>query len=172
LTETDKKRLPKRHTRNTESYQVYLKGRYYWKKRTEDSLKKGIEFFRQAIEIDPTYALAYAGIADSYGVLNFFGDLPPKESAAKATAAAAKALEIDDTIAEVHTSLGLVNLIYDWDWKSAEQNFKHAIKLSPNYATARDWYSAYLMAVGRIDEALEEIKHAQELDPLSPIITT
>ena len=172
LSDTERKRLGKRHTKKTESYQLYLKGRYYWNKRTEDALKKGIEFFRQAIEVDPTYALAYAGIADSYGVLNFFGDLPPKESAAKATAAAAKALEIDDTIAEVHTSLGLVNLIYDWDWKSAEQNFKHAIKLSPNYATARDWYSAYLMAVGRIDEALEEIKHAQELDPLSPIITT
>jgi tetratricopeptide (TPR) repeat protein len=94
-----------------------LKGRFFWNKRTEDSLKKAIEFFRQAIEIDPTYALAYAGIADCYGVLNFFGDLPPKESATKAAAAVKKALEIDDTIAEVHTSLGLVNLIYDWDWQ-------------------------------------------------------
>jgi eukaryotic-like serine/threonine-protein kinase len=172
LTDTERKRLTKRHTRKTESYQLYLKGRFYWNKRTEDALKKGIEFFRQAIEIDPTYALAYAGIADCYAILNFFGDLSPKESATKATAAARKAFEIDDTLAEVHTSLGLVKLIYEWDWQSAQREFKRAIKLSPNYATAHDWYSAYLMAVGRIDEAIEEIKHAQELDPLSPIITT
>jgi len=172
LTDTEKKRLAKRHTRKTESYQLYLKGRFYWNKRTEDALKKSIEFFRQAIEIDPTYALAYSGIADCYGVLNFFGDLPPKESATKATAAAKKALEIDDTLSEVHTSLALVKLIYDWDWQSAEVEFKRAIKLSPNYATARDWYSTYLMAVGKTDDAIEEIKHAQELDPLSPIITT
>ena len=172
LTHTEKKRLAKRHTRKTESYQLYLKGRFYWNKRTEDALKKATEFFRQAIEVDPTYALAYAGIADCYGILNFFGDLSPKESATKATAAARKALEIDDTLAEVHTSLGLVKLIYDWDWQSAEQEFKRAIKLSPNYATAHDWYSTYLMAVGRIEDAIREIKHAQELDPLSPIITT
>ena len=172
LTDTEKKRLAKRHTRKTESYQLYLKGRFYWNKRTEDALKKGIDFFRQAIEVDPTYALAYAGIADCYGVLSFFGDLSPKESATKASAAAKKALEIDDTLAEVHTSLGLVKLIYDWDWQAAEREFKRAIKLSPNYATARDWYSTYLMASGKIDEAIEEIKRAQELDPLSPIITT
>jgi eukaryotic-like serine/threonine-protein kinase len=172
LTHTEKKRLAKRHRPNTESYRLYLKGRFYWNKRTDEGLKKGIEFFRQAIEVDPTYALAYVGIADSYGVLNFFGDLPPKESATRATAAAKRALEIDDTLAEVHTSFGLVNLIYDWDWQSAEREFKRAIKLNPNYATARDWYSAYLMAVGKTEEAIEEIKHAQELDPLSPIITT
>ncbi len=149
-----------------------MKGRFFWNKRTEDGLKKGIEFFRQAIEIDPTYALAYAGIADCYAVLCFFGDLPPKESATKATAAAKKALAIDDSLAEVHSSLGLVNLIYDWDWQSAEREFKRAIKLSPNYATARDWYSSYLMAIGKVDDALEEMKHARELDPLSPIIST
>ena len=172
LNDTEKKRLTKRHTAKTESYQLYLKGRFYWNKRTEDALKKAIDFFRQAIEVDPTYALAYAGIADCYGILNFFGDLSPKESATKATAAARKALEIDDTLAEVHTSVGLVKLIYDWEWQSAEREFKRAIKLSPNYATAHDWYSAYLMAVGKIDDAIQEIKHAQELDPLSPIITT
>ena len=172
LTDTERKRLAKRHTEKTESYQLYLKGRFYWNKRTEEALKKGIEFFRQAIEVDPTYALAYAGIADCYAILNFFGDLSPKESATRATAAAKKALEIDDTLAEVHTSLGLVKLTYDWDWPGAEREFKRAIKLSPNYATARDWYSAYLMATGRIDDAIREIKHAQQLDPLSPIITT
>ena len=172
LTDTEKKRLSKRHTRQTESYRLYLMGRYHWNKRTEESLKKGIEFFRQAIEIDPTYALAYVGIADCYAILNFFGDLPPKESATKATAAAKKALELDDSLAEVHTSLGLVHLIYDWDWPGAEREFKRAIKLTPNYATAHDWYSAYLMAVGKTDEALAEIKYAQELDPLSPIIST
>ena len=172
LTGTEKKRLAKRHTRKTESYQLYLKGRFYWNKRTEEGLKRGIEFFRQAIEVDPTYALAYAGIADCYAILNFFGDLSPKDSAIKAMAAAKKALEIDDSIAEAHTSFGLIKLIYEWDWQSAERELKRAIKLSPNYATARDWYSAYLMAIGNIDEAINEIKNAQELDPLSPIITT
>jgi len=172
LTDTEKKRLAKRHTRKTESYQLYLKGRFYWNKRTEEALKRGIEFFKQAIEVDPTYALAYAGIADCYAVLNFFGDLSPKDSAIKAMAAAKKALEIDDSIAEAHTSFGLIKLIYEWDWQSAERELTRAIKLSPNYATARDWYSAYLMAIGRVDEAIDEIKNAQELDPLSPIITT
>ena len=172
LTDTEKKRLAKRHTRKTESYQSYLKGRFYWNKRTEEGLKRGIEFFRQAIEIDPTYALAYAGIADCYAILNFFGDLSPNDSATKAMAAAKKSLEIDDSIAEAHTSFGLIKLIYEWDWQGAERELKRAIKLSPNYATARDWYSAYLMATGKIDEAIEEIKYAQELDPLSPIITT
>ena len=172
LTDTEKKRLAKRHTRKTESYQLYLKGRFYWNKRTEEALKRGIEFFKQAIEVDPTYALAYAGIADCYAVLNFFGDLSPKDSAIKAMAAAKKALEIDDSIAEAHTSFGLIKLIYEWDWQSAERELKRAIKLSPNYATARDWYSTYLMAIGKVDEAIHEIKNAQELDPLSPIITT
>ena len=172
LTDTEKKRLAKRHTRKSKSYQLYLKGRFYWNKRTEEALKRGIEFFKQAIEVDPTYALAYAGIADCYAILNFFGDLSPKDSAIKAMAAAKKALEIDDSIAEAHTSFGLIKLIYEWDWQSAERELKRAIKLSPNYATARDWYSAYLMAIGKIDEAIQEIKHAQELDPLSPIITT
>jgi eukaryotic-like serine/threonine-protein kinase len=172
LTDREKKRLGKRHTRKTESYQLYLKGRFYWNKRSEEALKRGIEFFKQAIEVDPTYALAYAGIADCYAILNFFGDLSPKDSAIKAMAAAKKALEIDDSIAEAHTSLGLIKLIYEWDWQSAERELKRAIKLSPNYATARDWYSAFLMAIGKIDEAIHEIKHAQELDPLSPIITT
>ena len=172
LTDTEKKRLAKRHTRKTESYQLYLKGRFYWNKRTAEALKRGIEFFREAIEVDPTYALAYAGIADCYAILNFFGDLSPKDSAIRAMAAAKKALEIDDSIAEAHSSLGLIKLIYEWDWQTAELELKRAIKLSPNYATGRDWYSAYLMATGKIDEALEEIKRAQELDPLSPIITT
>jgi hypothetical protein len=121
LSDTEKKRIAKRHTRKTESYQLYLKGRFFWNKRTEDGLKKGIEFFRQAIEIDPTYALAYAGIVDCYAILCFFGDLPPKDSATKATTAAKRALEIDDRLAEVRTSLGLVNLIYDWDWQGAER---------------------------------------------------
>ncbi|HZM99526.1 MAG TPA: protein kinase [Pyrinomonadaceae bacterium] len=172
LTDAERKRLAKRHTRKTESYQLYLKGRFYWNKRTEEALKRGIEFFKQAIEVDPSYALAYAGIADCYAVLNFFGDLSPKDSAIKAMAAAKKALEIDDSIAEAHTSFGLIKLIYEWDWQSAERELTRAIKLSPNYPTARDWYSTYLMAIGKVDEAIHEIKNAQELDPLSPIITT
>ena len=172
LTGVEKKRLTKRYTEKTEAYQLLLKGRFYWNKRTEEALKKGIEYFQQAIEADPGYALAYAGIADCYAVLYFFGDLSPKDCAPRAKAAAIKALEIDDTLAEAHTSLALIKLTYEWDWPGAEREFKKAFKLNANYATTYDWNSIYLASVGRCDDAIAEIKRAQELDPLSLIINT
>jgi serine/threonine protein kinase/tetratricopeptide (TPR) repeat protein len=172
LSGTEKRRLAKRPTEKTEAYQLYLKGRYHWNKRTEEALKKGIEYFQQAIEVDPTYALAFAGIAESFAALNSFGDLRPEECAPLAKSAAIKALELDDTLAEARTSLAYVKMAYDRDWSGAEADFKRALKLNPNYATAHDWYSAYLAGIGRQSEAAEEIRRAQELDPLSLIVNT
>jgi eukaryotic-like serine/threonine-protein kinase len=165
LTGEERKRVTKQYTANTEAYQLYLKGRYHWNKRTREDLKKGIEYFNQAVEKDPNYALAYAGIADCYGVPAI--GLSPPEAMPKAKAAAMKALSIDDTLAEAHTSLANVLLRYDWDWLGAEKEFKRAIELNPNYPTARYWYALYLFGMGRQEEALREVQRAQELDPLS-----
>ncbi len=171
LSGEQKKRLTKRFTNNAEAYQLYLKGRYFWNKRTPEGLKKGIGYFNQAIDRDPGYALAYAGLADSYALLSgYISVLPPKESWPKAKAAAMKALEIDETLAEAHTSLAYVTMSYDWDWARAEREFKRAIDLSPGYATAHHWYSVYLRAMGRFDESIAESERAQALDPLSLII--
>ncbi len=170
LTGEEKKRLTKRYTENTEAYQFYLKGRFYWNKRTSEAAKKGIEYFEQAIEKDPNYALAYAGLADSYALLGGYDVLRPKDSYPRARAAATKALEIDDTLAEAHTSIARIRMAFDWDWLAAEREFKRAIELNPNYATAHHWYGMYLVRMGRFDEALSEIKQAQKLDPLSLII--
>jgi TolB-like protein/Tfp pilus assembly protein PilF len=175
LTKEEQQRLTKRHTEDTNAYRLYLKGRYFWNKRTEEGLKKGIQYFQQAIEEDPQYALAYAGLADSYIILGAFGVavLPPSEAVPKAKEAAVKALELDDTLAEAHALLGFSLADYDWNWAGAEKEFKRAIALNPNYATAHHWYGfGYLVPIGRLDEALAEVKRAQELDPLSLIINT
>ena len=165
------KRLTKRYTENTQAYQLYLKGRYYWNKRTEEGIKKGIEYFQQAIEKDPGYALAYTGLADCYNMLGWYSYLPPKEAFPKAKAAAAKALEIDDTLAEAHASLAYAKAFYDWDWLDVEREFKRAIELNPNYAMGHLWYAGgYLAAMGRLEEAITESKRAQDLDPLLLII--
>ncbi len=171
LTGEEKQRLTKRHTENTEAYQLYLKGRYYWNKRTEEALKKGIEYFQQAIAKDPGYALAYAGLSDSYSVLGYYNYLPPKEAYSRAKGAAAKALEIDDTLAEAHASLANLRH-YDWNWSKAERELKRAIELNPNYATAHHWYGLHLEEMGQFDRAMAEMRRAQELDPLSLIIGT
>ena len=173
LTGEEQKRLTRHHTENAEAYQLYLKGRYYWNKRTAESLNKGVEYFQQAIDKDPNYALAYAGLTDSYSLLgSSTGGLSPKETFSKAKAAAVKALEIDDTLAEAHAALALVHLRYDWDWSATEREIKRAIALNPNYATTYHWYADYLVVMGRLDEAIAQIKRAQELDPLSLIINT
>ena len=172
LSREQKKRLTKRYTEDSVAYQTYLKGRFYWNKRTEDALKKGIDYFQQAIDIDPGYALAYAGIADSYNMLAGYSTLAPRDAFPKAKAAARKALEIDDTLAEAHTSLAFVMLAFDWDWAGAERAFKRAIDLDPSYATAHHWYSLYLVLMSRTEEALEEVARAQELEPLSLAIST
>jgi Tfp pilus assembly protein PilF len=149
-----------------------VKGRYVWNKRTEGEIKKGIEYFNQAIEADPSYGLAYAGLADCYNMLGDYAFVLPHDSYPKAKAAAIKALEIDEHLAEAHNSLALVKLYYDWDFPAAEREFKRALELNPNYATAHQWYGEYLMVTGRFDESLAEMRRAQELDPLSPIINT
>lgn len=172
ITGEERKRLVKRYTDNTEAYQLYLKGRYYTGKRTEDWIRKGIEHFQQAIEVDPNYALAYAGMADSYSFLaSSTGGWAPHDSFPKAKAAALKALEIDDGLAEAHTSLGFFRLLYDWNFPEAEREFKRAIELNPNYANAHDGYGFYLKAMGRHEEAVRECLKSQQLDPLSLFAT-
>ncbi|MEW6737955.1 MAG: winged helix-turn-helix domain-containing protein, partial [Acidobacteriota bacterium] len=172
LSGEEKKRLIKRYTENSEAYRAYLKGRFFWSKRTVQGLQKGVEYFQQAIEIDPSYALAYAGLADSYTLLGVYIALSPNDTFPKAKAAVQKALEIDDSLAEAHASLGAINLFYEWDWQGAEQEFKRAAELNPSYAYAHQWNGLNLAAMGRIDEAIIEMRHAQELDPLSLIINT
>lgn len=171
LTGGGKKRLGKRYTENTDAYRDYLKGRYYWNKMTEEGLKKSIGYFEQAIQKDPNYALAYAGLADSHSLFGFFSLLPPKEVMPRAKEAALKALAIDDGLAEAHASLAGIKKVYDWDWLAAEREYQRALELNPNYATAHHWYADYLSAVGRSQEALAEIQRAQELDPLSLVIS-
>lgn len=152
------------------AYEAYLKGRFYWNKRNADGFKKGVEYFQQTIQLEPTYALAYVGLADCYNMLNNYDVLPPRDSAPKAKAAATKALELDNTLAEGHASLAFTLMHYDWDWPGAEREFQQAIELNPNYAAAHHWYGLYLTAMERFDEAMTEMKRAQELDPLSLII--
>jgi len=171
MTGEEKTRLAKRYTENSDAYQLYLKGRYYWNKRTPEGVRKGLEHFREALEKDPGYALAYAGVADSYAVGGgFYLGLSPQEARPKAKAAAIKALQIDDTLAEAHTTLADGLFYYDWEFSKAETEFKRAIEVNPNYATAHQWYSEYLYSMGRPQEAIAEAKRAQELDPLSLII--
>ena len=172
LTGTDRRLLLKRHTENTEAYHAYLKGRYQWNKRTEEGLKRGIEHFQQAIDLDPVYALAYTGLADCYAVLGTFGGQEPRAAFPKAKAAAARALEIDPTLAEAHTSSAFVTQLYDWDWPRAEEAYARAVELNPAYATAYFWHATLLAALRRRDEAIAEIKRALELDPLSLPINT
>jgi serine/threonine protein kinase/tetratricopeptide (TPR) repeat protein len=167
LSGEQKQRLTKRHTENTDAYQEYLKGRYHWNKRTREGLLKGIEQFNKAIEIDPNYALAYAGLADSYNLIASYSSSPPGEAFPKARSAAAKALSLDNSLAEAHTSLAFVLLGYDWAFAEAEKEFKLAVALNPGYATAHLWYSLFLVAMGRHQEALQEMEKALELDPLS-----
>ncbi len=173
LSGDEQKRLAKRFTENTEAYQLYLKGRYHWNRRTGESLKKSIDFFEQAIEKDPNYALAYTGLADAYNVISPYAALPPKEVFPKAKAAATRAVALDDTLAEAHTSLAYVEAAYDRDWPGAEREFKRALDLNPNYANAHYFYAlVYLIPMGRLDEAIREMQRAVELDPLSTIINT
>ena len=173
LTAPERHAIAARPTENSEAYELYLKGRFYWNKRTEEGVRKAIEYFQQAIEKDPTYALAYTGIADCYSLEGLHidvGSLSPHEAIPKAKAAAMKALELDDTLAEAHTSLAFIRLNYDWDWSGAESEFRHAIELNPNSSNAHHWYSHYLMAMGQTERSLTESKRALELDPLGLIM--
>jgi len=163
-------RLVKRYTENMVAYKLYLEGLYYWNKRTGKDLNKAIELFNQAIAKDPNYALAYVGLADSYSLLSQYGDARPKDVIPRAKAAATKALEINETLAEAHNSLAYIYEHYDWNWKAAEAEFKRALELNPNSATAHFWYGELLGYFGRLEEAIREMKRALELDPVSLII--
>ena len=169
LTPEEQQQLASTRPVSAESYENYLKGRYYWNKRSEESLKKAIEYFQLATEKDPHYALAFAGLADSYSIIGstIVGTVPSREVAPKAKAAALKALELDSNLAEAQTSLATVRFNYDWDWAGAATGFQRAIELNPNYATAYQRYSLYLMAMGRTEESLSAMNRARELDPLS-----
>jgi TolB-like protein/class 3 adenylate cyclase/Flp pilus assembly protein TadD len=174
LTEDEQHALALRPTENPEAHQLYLKGRYHWNKRTDEGFKKAIEYFDQAIAADSSYALAYAGVADCYSLLGFhgWGIMSPQEAFPKAKKAAEKALQIDPTLAEAHTSLAYIQQNYDWDFISSEKEFRRGIELNPNYATAHQWYALSLAVRQRYPEAIAEIKKAQEVDPLSLIIGT
>ncbi|MCJ7459822.1 MAG: protein kinase [candidate division Zixibacteria bacterium] len=172
LLKEEKAKLVKRFTDDQEAFNLYLKGRYFWNRRYEGGLQKGIECFHQAINKDPLYALAYAGIADCYVLLGHFGWLPPKEAYPRARVAAEKALEIDDTLAEAHTSMGWIHTFYDWDWVAAEDEFNRALELNPNYATGHEWYGVSLAPMRRFDEGTVSVKRALELDPLSLMINS
>ena len=169
LTKEDKERLAMTPAVGPEAYEDYLKGRYYWNKRSGEGFAKAIGYFEEATRKDPQYALAYAGLADCYGIIGatIYGNLPASEAAPKAKAAATRALEIDPSLAEAETSLATAKFNYDWDWTGAEEGFKRAIQLDPSYATAYQRYSLYLIALGRFDESFEQIKKARDLEPLS-----
>jgi serine/threonine-protein kinase len=160
------------YTNNLEAYNLYLKGRYFWNKRTVDAIQLSITYFQKAVQEDPDFALAHVGLADAYILLAYssYGAMNPRHAYPQAKQAAIKALEIDDTLAEAHTSLAMIQCSYDWDWASAEREFKRAIALNPNYAWAHHWYAIYLAQMGRHAEAELEIRTARQLDPFSLII--
>jgi DNA-binding winged helix-turn-helix (wHTH) protein/Tfp pilus assembly protein PilF len=172
LNEAERERMTRRYTENAEAYQAYLKGRYFWNKRTLEGYQKALEHFNLAIEHDPTYALAYVGLADTYNILPVWGEVSSRESLPRAKAAARRALELDETLAEAHASLGYAIAHYDWDWAEAERAYRRALELKPNYATAHQWYAKLLVALERFDEANAEMRQAQNQDPLSLIVNT
>ena len=172
LTGNERRRLVRHETDSAEAYDAYLNGRYLSSQRTPEMLLKAVTHFQQASERDPGFALAYSGLADCYALLGVYHALPANEAFPKAKAAAARALAIDDSIAEAHTTLAFVKTHFDWDWSGGDAAFQRAIELSPSYATAHHWYAINLMSTGRVDESIAQILRAQELDPLSPIIST
>jgi DNA-binding winged helix-turn-helix (wHTH) protein/TolB-like protein/Flp pilus assembly protein TadD len=175
LGQGDREQLSRRYTSNTEAYQLYMKGRYFWAKRTEANTRKSIEYFERAIALDPEYALAYTGLADAYWSLHFLaqsGDVEAEALRSRARAAALKALALDDTLAEAHASIGAIKEFYDLDFAGAESACKRALALNPNYAVGHQQYGVLLLHIGRIDEAETEFGRALALDPLSPVINT
>jgi eukaryotic-like serine/threonine-protein kinase len=170
LTRAEKKRISRHHTEDAEAYRLYLKGRHHWNRWTEEGFYKAIEYFQQAVEKDPSYALAYAGLADSYVLLGWNSYLPPKEAFPKGREEATTALRLDPDLAEAHTSLAALLWLHDWHWEEAETEFKRSLELCPTYPTANHWYAEFVMTMGRQTEAIGRMKNGQELDPLSLII--
>ncbi|MBW2644793.1 MAG: protein kinase [Deltaproteobacteria bacterium] len=159
-----------RHTRNSEAYNFFLRGIYFWEKRTPSDIRKAIDYFGQAIKLDPDYALAYARLADSYSLLPFYTSVLPEEAFVKAKSAVKRALDINDTLAEAHSALGFIKMYSDWDWEAAETELKRAVQSKTDYVTAHHWYAEYLSWTGRHEEAIAEISRAYEIDPLSLLI--
>ena len=173
LSSEEQRQLVKRDSTNAEAYQFYLRGRYFWDKRTSDGIKQAIEHFQQSIERDPNFALGYVGLADSYIGLTFYNFAAPHQTMPKAKESAIKALALDNSLAEAHVSLAHVLMNYDWNWSEAEKEFKRSIELKPDYATAHQWYAIhYLTATGRLEEAVKEMKKALELEPASLVMNT
>ncbi len=163
-------KLSSRQTADTEAYKLYLKGRFHWNKRSREHMRTALSYFEQALEIDPTYALAWVGVADCYATgLGFYLEVDRREAGPKSIAAARKALELDDSLAEAHTTLADQLFWWEWDWLGADAEFRRAIELNPGYSTAHYWYSEVLSAWGRHDESVREVEIALELDPLSPV---
>lgn len=159
--------MKRRYTENIEAYRLYNKGRFFWNNRSSEDLQKSIEFYERAIEKDPNYALAYAGLAETYVVLHTYSPYQDKDAFPKAKQAAEKALSLDENLAEAHTALALYEEQYEYDWEAAEREFKQAISANPSYATAHQWYGEFLGFLGRTDESIAEVEKAFELDPLS-----
>ena len=162
--------LAKRFTESTRAYQAYLRGRHHWNKRTVEGLRQALVHFQEAIDLDPNYALAYSGLADTFNILGYYNTQRPHDAFPRGKAAAARALALDDSLSEAHASMGYVQVFYDYDWAGAQKSFARAMELNPKYATAPQWNAWYLFAMGRFDEALASMQRAQELDPLSLII--
>ena len=171
LTGEERQRLTKRYTEDSEAYRLYLKGRYHWNKRSPEGLQKAVEYFQQALDKDPAYSLAYAGLADTYVYLSFFNVVAPREAMPKAKAAAVKGLEIDKALAEAHVSLGYISFTYDGDWPAAGKHFEQALALNPAYTRGHTFYPFYLSSIGRSEEALKVAKGALDLDPASPAVS-
>jgi len=171
FTGDEKQRLTKRYTEDAEAYRLYLKGRYHWNKRSPESLQKAVEYFRKALDKDPAYSLAYAGLADTYAHLSFFNVVAPREAMPKAKTAAEQGLEIDKDLAEAHVSLGYISFTYEGDWPAAGKHFEQALTLNPAYSRAHTFYAFYLSSLGRSEEALEVAKRALDLDPASPAVS-
>jgi serine/threonine protein kinase len=172
LLKGEKEKILKRYTEDHEAYDYYLKGCYFWNRRYEKGMQRGLQYFQKAIEKDPGYALPYVGIADTFGTLGLFSFMPPHQAYSRAKAAAKKALEIDPELAEAYASIGWIAMWYDWDWPAAERHFLKAIQMKPDYAIAHNWYGNCLWCTGRFDESIQEKQEARELEPLEPVNPT
>jgi tetratricopeptide (TPR) repeat protein len=170
LSGEEEKGLAKRVTENTEAYQEYLRGRHHWNKRTVEGLRSALGHFQKAIDLDPNFAIAYTGLADTFNILGYYNNQRPHDAYPKGKAAAARALALDATLAEAHSSMGYIQIFYDLDWPGAKASFERALAINPNYATAHHWFAWYWFMVEQFDEALAQLRRAQELDPLSLII--